>query len=184
MHSGIIFFTDGKKPVGEAEYSSSYENGCSTYYTKTKYSLVKESGVTVLEGIVYKEKDANPYHTAHFVPRALAQVALHPDTEEIEANAFEGNKVLEIISLPGKVVRIEDRAFMDCTALKEVRLGDGLRVIGSEAFKNRTALTDITVPEGGGEAGLPRLRGMHEPSLRKPSWFLAHHQGKGVLELP
>lgn len=148
LHSGIIFFTDGKKPLGDAEYSSSYENGRSTYYTKTKYSLIKENGVTVLNGVVYKKKDANPYHTVHFVPRTLGNVELHPDTEEIEANAFENNKALERILLPDKLTYIADKAFMGCTALKEVRLSDGLRGIGSEAFKDCSALEKVHLAEG------------------------------------
>ena len=148
LHSGIIFFTDGKKPIGDASYSSSYENGRSTYYTKTKYSLVKESGVTVLGGVVYKAKDANPYHMVHFVPHDLQSVELHPDTEEIEENAFANNKALESILLPGKVSRIEDKAFMGCAALKEVCFGDGLRVIGIEAFKNCVSLAHVDFSGG------------------------------------
>lgn len=148
LYHDIIFFADGKKPVGEAEYSSSYENGRSTYYTKTKYSLVKESGVTVFKDVVYHAKNGNPYHTAHFVPRTLTSVELHPDTEEIGEKAFMGNTVLETALLPSKVSRIEDNAFMGCAALKEVCFGDGLRVIGIEAFKNCVSLARVDFSGG------------------------------------
>ena len=148
VYEGIIFFTDGRQPIGEASYSSDYDEGRSTYYTKTNISLIREKGVTVLDGVVYQEKDGNPYYYVHCIPRALCHAVLHPDTVDIQASACEENKNLETIVFSPKLKYVSMRAFKGCTALKKIHLPASLKSISEEAFAECTALTTVTIEEG------------------------------------
>lgn len=55
---------------------------------------------------------------------------------------------IETISLPNSVESIGDRAFFQCTSLKNIVVGNKLRSIGSQAFYNCSALEDFELPEG------------------------------------
>ena len=46
-----------------------------------------------------------------------------------------------------KILGIEDGAFADCKGITKIYLLDGLLAIGSEAFRNCTALTEIEIPK-------------------------------------
>ncbi len=49
------------------------------------------------------------------------------------------------ISYP--VVAVGDSAFKDCTALTNITLGDSITIIGTSAFQGSTGLTSIIIPE-------------------------------------
>ena len=68
-----------------------------------------------------------------------------------------------------RVKHMAEREFMNCTALSEIHLHNGLRSIGSECFKHCTALTDLYIPDTvdriGSAAfdGCSRLETIHFP---------------------
>ncbi len=147
LHSGVIFFTNGKSPIGKASYTTSYENGRSTYYTNVKLSLKKDAGVTVVDGVIYHAKDGNRYHTLHFAPKDITSVEIHPDTVEIGECAFKQSG-LEKLVLPEGVKYIGNEAFCECKNLKEVYLCKSLDTIGEEAFRYCYKLEVLDIPEG------------------------------------
>lgn len=146
-YNGVIFFTNGKSPIGKTEYTTSYENGRSTYYTDVKLSLKRDTGVTVVDGVIYHAKDGNRYHTLHFAPKDITSVEIHPDTVEISECAFK-QSALEKLVLPDKVKYIRKEAFWECKNLREVYLGKGLYSIGEEAFRYCYKLEVLDIPEG------------------------------------
>ena len=66
--------------------------------------------------------------------------------EAIQDSAFTGNKTLKEIIIPDTVKTIH-RAFFECTALKNIRLPEGMKVIETLAFAHCRLLKSITVPE-------------------------------------
>ena len=52
----------------------------------------------------------------------------------------------ESVSVPGFIVRIDDRAFHDRTSMKSITLPTSLKYIDQAAFDNCTSLTRITIP--------------------------------------
>ncbi len=66
--------------------------------------------------------------------------------EAIQDSAFTGNKTLKEIIIPDTVKTIH-RAFFECTALKSIRLPEGMKVIETLAFAHCRLLKSITVPE-------------------------------------
>ncbi len=149
LHNNMIFFTDGREPIGDGVCGvGSYENGRSTYHFRTNYSLRKDVGVSVYQGVLYRANGDNPYHTAHYAPSSIKTIRLHPDTEEIEKGAFEDHPALESIFITDKVKKIGWFAFRGCTALKEVRLPASIDSITLELFRGCSALESIEIPEG------------------------------------
>lgn len=55
-------------------------------------------------------------------------------------------KFSKSITIPKGVTRIEDKAFSDCTGLKEIIIPDGVTSIGEFAFSSCKNLTKITIP--------------------------------------
>ena len=60
---------------------------------------------------------------------------------------FEGNKTVVSIKLNSEIVTVKDRAFKDCTALKEVTKTESLTALGASAFEGCTALEEFEYPE-------------------------------------
>ena len=63
----------------------------------------------------------------------------------VVAEAFKGVESLRKVAVPGSVMRVDNRAFSECTNLAEVSLAEGLTSIGEDAF-HHCALTQITIP--------------------------------------
>ena len=61
--------------------------------------------------------------------------------------AFEYNKKITKITIPGTVKEIGDWAFYNCSSLKSVKLEYGVERINSHAFNGCTALLSIRIPE-------------------------------------
>ena len=62
-------------------------------------------------------------------------------------DAFNGLNYLEEIILPDGITKIGERAFKDCTKLKDTGLTDSVAVIGREAYMGCDGITEITVGE-------------------------------------
>lgn len=69
---------------------------------------------------------------------------------EISEEAFRGMTGLESFTLTSGVRTIGRRAFMDCTALSQVDLGEngGVQNIGDEAFNGCTSIFRVRLPKG------------------------------------
>ena len=63
----------------------------------------------------------------------------------IAAGAFNKNTDLESVVIPGDVQDIGEEAFCDCSNLKELVMGEGVRNIEDRAFKN-SALNVVSIP--------------------------------------
>ena len=63
----------------------------------------------------------------------------------IPGEVFAGNTTITSVSLPSNVTTIEGQAFMGCTALANVDLGNVQEII-SYAFSGCTALQEIVIP--------------------------------------
>ncbi len=60
---------------------------------------------------------------------------------------FEGNKTVVSVKFNSEIVTVKDRAFKDCTALKEVTKTESLTSVGASAFEGCTALEEFEYPE-------------------------------------
>ncbi len=66
---------------------------------------------------------------------------------KIGSGAFFENTSLQSVTIPSTVTVIDDMAFSECSALKEVSLGNGLINIGEYAFQGCISLEKITIPD-------------------------------------
>ena len=144
---GTIFFTDGTAPVGSAGSSSSTEDGRTTYYTDSTYSIKKlEGDVNLTDNVTYRGAGKNPYDTVVSVKRDAVKVTLHPDVKNIAENAFENCSELLEIDIPSGVTTIPVSAFAGCKSLKRVKLPASLKGIEHNAFEGCYDLSDIEFP--------------------------------------
>ena len=60
--------------------------------------------------------------------------------------SFSDVRTLEKIIIPSSVVEIERAAFINCHALTDVELSEGLKIIGESAFSSCITLEAITLP--------------------------------------
>lgn len=71
-----------------------------------------------------------------------------PDgTVIIKSGAFENAKHLTEIVISDSVEEIRVNAFYRCKNLRNVQLGNSLKIIGSGAFQSCSSLTEITIPD-------------------------------------
>gem|GEM_PF-925451 len=66
----------------------------------------------------------------------------------IGANAFQGNKSLEALMIPGGIRSIGSYAFDGCTGLKSVVFPSTLQSIGKYAFNRCSSLAEAQLPDG------------------------------------
>lgn len=96
----------------------------------------------VIDGVRY----ADTYLT-EFVGN-MSSYNVKDGTQVIGMYAFgeEGNTSVVTVNLPNTIVRIEQGAFYDCSALTSVNIPNGVKVIESVAFYN-TAIKNVVLPE-------------------------------------
>ncbi len=82
----------------------------------------------------------------HCMGWAGREIYVPEGVTEIATGALSYTKNITKITLPSTLTRIEDRAFAECTALREVVLPDGLTYIGSMVFDG-TAITRLELPD-------------------------------------
>ena len=78
---------------------------------------------------------------------ALRKINFTDSLEIIEESAFEGCTALRGISLPSTLKRIEQDAFSFCEALKFIDFPASVKALSKRVFKN-TALEEIIIPDG------------------------------------
>ena len=102
----------------------------------------------VLEPVRGEKKNIMGKLTAGKVEINIFGEAIIPQgTTEIAWKAFDGNKSLRSISVPGTVKRIGERAFANCINLKAVHLAEGIETIESNVFTGCLNLEELTLPD-------------------------------------
>jgi hypothetical protein len=76
----------------------------------------------------------------------LSSVILPEGIQQIGTSAFQGCRVLKVISVPSSCVEIQKCAFAFCYDLTSVEVSEGLRVIGDGAFHYCVSLVNIALP--------------------------------------
>ncbi|MBQ9288624.1 MAG: leucine-rich repeat protein [Clostridia bacterium] len=120
-------------------------------------SLELAEGITGIAHNVFSNGDYGFPHlsTVHFpaslqyVDRAfqgagLEKIVFRGNTQ-IRSSAFQNMTSLESVELPGGSIGYS--AFLGCTGLSRVDLGNGVTAIDQEAFRNCTALTGLVIPD-------------------------------------
>ena len=82
------------------------------------------------------------YARVNFVGHAV----IPPETDEI-CGAFDGNRELRTVCIPGTVKRIGLRAFADCVNLSKVVLAEGIEVIEANVFTGCSNLAEVVMPD-------------------------------------
>ena len=121
-------------------YSTSREAYTFSGCTNLK-SVTIGSGVTELPGYIFSGC------------KSLASITIPDNITMIGVRAFQGCSALESIVIPNSVVELATNPVMgtghhfeDCTSLKNVTIGSGIKRLSSNVFRGCTALTDITIP--------------------------------------
>lgn len=65
----------------------------------------------------------------------------------IAASAFEGDRSVKKVTIPGTVTDIGTRAFASCTQFKTVSMDNGAEEIHSRCFEGRINVQDVFLPE-------------------------------------
>lgn len=85
--------------------------------------------------------------------KKLKEIRLHENIDQIGSSTFAGCMSLEKIKIPGNIRSDEKEnaiaygMFRDCTSLKSVEIGEGIKVIDSDAFSGCSSLKTINLPE-------------------------------------
>jgi len=77
--------------------------------------------------------------------RDVKKYAIPDGVETIAEEAFRGQPFIEEIVFPDSTIAIEKRAFANCSSLRKVHLGKGLKKIGVESFAY-TAIERFVLP--------------------------------------
>ena len=95
------------------------------------------------DGILFNKKKT----ALLFYPRGrdAKEYVVPDDVEQIAEDAFRGQSYIEEIVFPDSTTAIEKRAFANCSSLREVHLGQGLKKIGIESFAY-TAIVRLVLP--------------------------------------
>lgn len=73
-------------------------------------------------------------------------ITMHDNITEIADSAFEGCVNLESVTIPSRVLRINNNTFRDCKALRSVVIGKRVTAIGESAFYGCAALSSVEIP--------------------------------------
>ena len=106
--------------------------------TEDGYEFIKVDAGSAVELIKYVGNE-----TEVKVPTKISGLSVIAVGE----GCFEGNKTVVSIKLNSEIVTVKDRAFKDCTALKEVTKTESLTTVGASAFEGCSALEEFEYPE-------------------------------------
>jgi len=80
------------------------------------------------------------------IPSKLIKNGIERKVVKIADESFDGLENLKSVTIPSSIKEIGYRAFKGCKLLNEVKLSDGLIIIGGSAFTECDSLTSIVVP--------------------------------------
>ena len=83
----------------------------------------------------------------------ITHVVIGPRVTEIKPLTFLSYTALRSVIVPATVIKIGEVAFLDCKNLTQVRLHEGMEVIGDNAFFGCKALRSVTIPSSVTELG-------------------------------
>ena len=121
--------------------------------------------------ITFAPMDNGTYEVIGYVGDAKAVVI--PNTynggavTSVRSSAFINNTEITYVYIPSTVTNIGNKAFKGCTSLNVAVIGDGVKVIGAEAFAN-TALKEIVLPDSLESIGQGALSGTPLCSITLP----------------
>ncbi|MDO4880869.1 MAG: leucine-rich repeat domain-containing protein [Capnocytophaga sp.] len=165
------------------------DNGSSPAQTKT-ISVTVNAPVTNDNNFVV---DENGVLTK--VKNITAELVIPSNVKKISSNLFSGNKIIEKITMES-VEEIEDFAFANSN-VKEVILGDKIKILGTGAFRICRELESVTIktatpPTLNGGAGVFRSskatrklivpKGAAETYKADNNWKSSFSQGKNIEE--
>lgn len=99
----------------------------------------------VQNGVVFSNRGEAIYALAIFPGGKATTYTVPNGTVEIGAHAFRGS-IVNTITLPTTVKKINDYAFDHCAALTSIEVNKGVTTIGSNAFSNCTSMTAVILP--------------------------------------
>ena len=118
--------------------------------TKTPSKAVK-----VKKGTVIKDKKTKAsYKVLSVKAGAMTVEYLKPTSKKIKSVSIKA-----YITYKGKkykIVKIADKAFMNCKKLKKVTVGKNVKTIGKKAFANCKALKTVQIPKGLKKSKIPK----------------------------
>lgn len=104
--------------------------------------------VPAVQKTTVQETKVNPKLSKGEAKVNLRGEAVIPEgTVEILPYAFENNKLLRSVKLPGLVKKIHTRAFALCTNLEKAELNEGLEVIEGNVFNGCSSLHTLVLPD-------------------------------------
>lgn len=122
----------------------------------------------------------NPDESGEFIVNSLKYALCEDGTYSVLGFAPEADKTSAIIEKQinkKPVTVIKEKAFLNCTELKNLTIPQGLKVIEDMAFNGCTALSDVFIPEGvvsiGEAAFSPTVKNISVPdSIEKADYFI------------
>ena len=142
--NGVLFNKDQSKLI-------KYPNGKtdSEYQVPTSVREIRRDSfrlsqhlkkVIILEG-------TTAIRTYAFQGSKLLEIVTFPNTlKYIDSSAFKGCHLLKNIELPNSLERIDNDVFANCHSLESVKMSESITSIGSYSFYNCYLLKSITIP--------------------------------------
>ena len=107
-----------------------------------KLGTMSFAGTKIKE--VYLSKDCRSSSLVFWGCEKLKKVTLEDGIKKISYGMFKETSV-KLITIPGSVKNIGERAFANCKKLQKATINEGVKKISKDAFSN-TALEEITIP--------------------------------------
>ena len=152
------------RTIGASAFSETEFNVFSLERVK-KIGNMCFSGSKIKE--VYLSKDCRMGSLVFMGSKKLKKVTLQEGVKKISYGMFKETSV-KLITIPGSVKNIGERAFANCKNLQKATINEGVKKISKDAFSN-TALEEITIPSTVTELGKNAFRweSMEKSSLKK-----------------
>ena len=113
-------------------------------------------------GCLYLGTAENPYvYLVKIKDLTLKEVTISPRCKYILNGAFENASLLEKVTIPSSIKRIDDSAFKECRSLVSVEFenNSSLLKLGNEAFMNCTEVKSIEIPTNVQSIGKASFKG-------------------------
>lgn len=93
---------------------------------------------------------------------------------------FDGNDKIEIVEIPKALSHIPDKAFLNCSGVKEILIHNNVTTIGVSAFENCAQLNNVDIPANVEEIGDYAFKGTGLAANEIPGTIKT--LGKGVFQ--
>ena len=152
------------RTIGASAFSETEFNAFSLERVK-KIGNMCFSGSKIKE--VYLSKDCRAGSLVFMGSKKLKKVTLEDGIKKISYGMFKETSV-KLITIPGSVKNIGERAFANCKKLQKATINEGVKKISKEAFSCST-LEEITIPSTVTELGKNAFRweSTEKSSLKK-----------------